>query len=157
MGALMMDDLAAALSWSGIDVTLSMFTISSKPISLPHLSINSAPHEVKTHELSVPAGIMNGLRLFEHDLIWPAVPDGLAGIVTRCLSVSLEQGALVAWFALEGSFSFDYLLHPDVAHQIYAVAASGTISLALADDIRHSQSWKHLLSGLRGQLQLADG
>ena len=143
-----MDRFAAAVAWSGTDVTLSMFVVSPEA-ALPALDlpeVRSAPERIRTYELEDEEGVLHGRHVHEYDLVWDALPGDVEEIVTASLRSALAQGAVVAWFAFEGSFDFRFLLHPDVASQVYAVAADHGVHLALDDDRRSSGEWRALLA-----------
>lgn len=145
-----MERLRAALTWSGTDVTLSMFVVTPHSATAPlDFSGAHAPARLRSYELDDEAGILRGRHLYEYDLVWTDFPPDLDKLVTDCLVSALSQGADIAWFGFEGSFDFEYLLHPEIASQVYAVAAGEAVRLALDDDYRASEDWRRLLAGLR--------
>lgn len=145
-----MERLRAALAWSGTDVTLSMFAVTPHSAPPPlNLSGGREPTRVRWYELDDDAGVLRGRHLYEYDLVWMDFPPGLDTLVTDCLVSALSQGADIAWFGFEGSFDFEYLLHPDIASQVYAVATGEAVRLALEDDYRASGDWARLLAGFR--------
>ena len=145
-----MEDLRAALSWSGTSSTISLFLVSSLA-SAPQFDLSVLPGTPRLHayDLDDDARVLGGLHLYEYDLVWDDLPPDLEGAVQATLEWSLRAGALLAWCAFEGSFDFEYLLHPDVATQVYGVAAGEAVRLALDDDFRASEDWKRLLIDLR--------
>lgn len=149
-----MKRLLAAVSWSGIDVTLSMFVISSRSempqFEPPELEIG--PDDLRRYELHDEAGALGGRHVYEYDLVWKELPDDLVTVLTAGLLAALREGAGVAWFGFEGSFDFEYLLHPDVASQIYAVANPDVIRLALDDEYRCSSAWRDFLAEIRERM-----
>ena len=148
-----MDRLRSAVAWSGSDVTLSMFVISSHAAAPPvELQNRCIPDRLRTYELDDEADVLGGQHLHEYDFVWKDLPSGLDEIVTACLTSALRDDAVVAWFGFEGSFDFRFLLHPDIAGQIYAVAADETVKLAFGDEYRSSDEWRRLLAELRGLL-----
>lgn len=148
-----MDRLHAALAWSGSDVTMSMFVITSAA-ETPLLDPKTVPaaEVVRTYDLDDEAGVLRGRRVYEYDLVWRTLPEDIALIVEAWLLAALEHGVVIAWFGLEGSFDFGHILSPDIASQVYAVAAGEAVRLALDDEYRLSQDWARLLDDLRVQL-----
>ncbi len=145
-----MQRLRAALAWSGTDVTLSMF-VATPQSAIPPLDLSSgrAPTQVRSYKLDDDAGILRGRHLYEYDLVWTDFPPDLETLISDCLVSALSRGADIAWFGFEGSFDFEYLLHPDIASQVYAVGAGEAVRIALEDDYRASEDWARLLAGLR--------
>lgn len=129
---------------------LSLFVVSPSA-AVPPLDVGDRPdlHALRTYELEDVIGVIGGQHLYEYDLVWKDFPPDLERIVTESLVAALQQGATVAWFAFEGSFSFEYLLHPNIANDIYAVAAGDDVWLAVDDDYRSCGDWQRLLTELR--------
>jgi len=148
-----MDRLRAALTWSGTDVTLSMFVVSPHP-TVPPLEPGSdyQPDQLRTYELEDERGLLAGRHVYEYDLGWKDWPADLDQVVTDSLVSALREGAVVAWFGFEGSFDFEHVLHPDIASQVYAVAAGEAVRLALDDEYRLSTEWERLLAELRDRV-----
>lgn len=145
-----MDRLRAALSWSGTSATVSLFVVTPRgPAPEFELAVLPANPRLESFDLDDDAGVLGGLHMYEYDLVWSDLPSDLEGAIQASLEWALRTGALLAWCAFEGSFDFDYLLHPDVAEQVYGVAAGEAIRLALDDDFRSSEQWKRLLLDLR--------
>src|SRR6266545_8164287 len=112
---LVMDRLRAALAWSGTDVTMSMFVVTSDA-DTPQLNPRyvSAPDLVRTYELEDAAGVLRSWRAYEYDLVWREMPESITDIVEAWLVSALAQGVVVAWFGLEGSFDFEHILSQDI-------------------------------------------
>ncbi len=91
-------------------------------------------------------------HVYEYDLTWSEVPDDLEEVVTTCLAMAEADGAPVAWFGFEGSFHFDYLFHPEIADQVYAVFEGGSVRLALDDEVRASPEWRELIGEVRNRV-----
>lgn len=146
----MTDRCRAAIAWSGTEVTVSAFVVfpgaSIPPLELRHVP---RPVRVRTYELEDEARVLGGRDVVEYDLVWDAEPPELARVVRAVLVSAVEAGAVLAWCAFEGSCSFDHVLRPDIANQVYGVAAGDTVWLALDDERRHSEDWRRLLSELR--------
>lgn len=147
----MMSRLLAALTWSGTDATMSMFAIFRKPVAFAHAStnLNSAPERWRAYEMSDEAGILGGRYCYEYDLTWEKLPHDIEGIVREYLQAVLGAGAVVAWFGFEGSFDFEYILHPAVADQIYGAAGFDMLRLALHDEVRAGLEWRNFVDRLR--------
>jgi len=145
-----MEDFRAALSWSGTSAMVSLFMLSSRDPA-PQFDPSALPGtpRLQVYELDDESRVLGGLRVYEYDLIWAELPSDLEGAVQTVLEWSLAAGAPLAWCAFEASLDFEYLLHPDVATQVYAVAAGEAVRLALDDGFRASEEWKHLLVDLR--------
>jgi len=110
------------------------------------------PEQLRTYTLDGEAGTLGTWHVYEYDLVWKELPRDLDRAVTQSLLSALKHGAIIAWFAFEGSFDFDHLLHPDVASQVYAVAAGEVVQLALDDDYRLGDDWRNLLAELRTRI-----
>src|SRR5688572_16715091 len=119
----MRNRLSAAIAWSGTDVTLSMFVLFKQSVrtAFPPLDVPVSPEQTRRYELEDGSNVLRGGRVCEYDLVWKQLPADLEGIVTSYLVAAIRQGADAAWFAFEGSFNYEYLLHPEVASQTYAV------------------------------------
>jgi len=145
-----MDRLRTALSWSGTSATVSLFVISPRE-QAPEFDVAGLPGHprLQSYDIDDEVGALGGMHLYEYDLVWPELPADLQGAVQGSLEWSLRTDSLLAWCAFEGSFDFEYLLHPDVATQVYGVAAGEAIRLALDDDFRASDEWQQLLADLR--------
>ena len=146
----MIDRLRSAVCWSGTDVTLSMFLVSRTPEvpALTPLGMSTAGR-LRAYELEDETGVLGGLHVYEFDFVFQEFPPDLDHFVTESLVAALKEGALVAWFGFEGSFDFEYLLHPEIARQVYAIAIGEVLRLALEDEYRSSPDWQQLLSRLR--------
>lgn len=104
-----------------------------------------APSQVKVYDLTADEDYLPGRHVFEYDLIFDAVPEELAAYLEACLYRACE-GAVVAWLAFEGSFSYDYLLAPEVAGQVYGVCTPGApAELALEEEVLASERWRKIL------------
>lgn len=147
------DRFLSALSWSGTDIMASMFVISSKSEIPPfEPDLRTIPNQVKIYELDDELRLLGGRHVYEYDIVWVQVPDDLEEIVTACLVDALRQGAIVAWFAFEGSFDFEYILHPDMAKHVYAVAADDGVKVAVDDEYRLSDDWRQFLGELHDRV-----
>jgi hypothetical protein len=145
-----MNRLGAALCWSGSTATVSMFVVttqSAPPALDPAVFGESA--RVDIFELVDERGSLKGKRVYEYDVVWVELPLDLEARLRSGLDWALQLGASIAWYGFEGSFDFDYLLHPSVADQVYGVAAGEAVRLALDDATRLSTEWQELLGGLR--------
>lgn len=147
-----MKRLKNALAWNGTNVTMSMFIISPDR-EPPPLALGSLiPRTVKTYELSDEDNVVGSHNLFEYDLIWDELPEPIEGIVTTAIKDAIRKGAILAWFGFEGSFDFHYILHPEIARQVYAVANPESVWLAIDDDVRSGLRWQQTLAELRAKL-----
>lgn len=143
------DRFLSAIAWSGTEIMMSMFVISSNAEIPPFgPDLRTIPNHVRTYELDDELRLLGGRHVYEYDIVWEQVPGDFEEIVTACLVDARRQGAIVAWFAFEGSFDLEYILHPDIAKHIYAVAAGDGVELAVDDDYRLSDDWRQLLGGL---------
>lgn len=151
MGLTMSAFYQDAVAWSGTDATLSMFVISSEPVTAEFAASLAAqpPHHINIYDLEDEAGVLGERHIREFDLVWGELPDHLEQIVSACLQGVMSAGSEVAWFGFEGSFDYDHLLHPDIADQIYAIGASGELWIAMEDEKRRSKEWRSLLAVLR--------
>jgi hypothetical protein len=96
--------------------------------------------------------------LIEFDYYYQAIPEPLVEELSALLVRAVSNGAEIAWFGLEGSFDFRYLLDAQVAPQIYGVATSkGEMHIALDDELRVSAQWADVLVRIRGQVPTQTG
>jgi hypothetical protein len=139
--------MRSAVSWSGTDVVLAMFVVSPRLAApAPHHPLTHPPDRVRVYELEDVRGVLGEHRhLYEYDFVWREFPPGVDDLVSDYLVSALEDGAVIALFGFEGSFDFEYLLHPDVASQIYAVASNEGLHLAIDDEHRLSDEWRDVL------------
>jgi len=94
--------------------------------------------------------------VIEYDAIFASVPDRFAEYVAGCLSEAVNAGALVAWFAFEGSFHFDNLLTPEICSQVYGVGDRAGIALVTAADQLASVGWAQRVAVAREHLPQTD-
>lgn len=125
-----MPTLDEMVAWSGSGAVLSLFVVvqSTAEHQPTMCAAGYVPNDVAQYEMESDGGTA-GLRIFEHDAHFDAVPANLSAYLAACLEEALDCGALVAWFGFEGSFHFDHLLTPDIAEQVYGVADSSGIGL----------------------------
>jgi hypothetical protein len=147
-----MDVFRSAVSWSGSDVTMSMFVVSSRSAAPPLDSGELGADQIRTYELEDDDRRLSGRHVYEYDLTWKHFPPHPERVIFDSLVSALRHGAVVAWFGFEGSFDYDYLLHPEIARQLYAVAAGEAVRLALDDDFRAGEDWRQLLAELRSRV-----
>ena len=148
-----MTALAAAISWGGTNVVLSLFvvwpTAERRAVAPPALA---HPAEVRTYDLDDDGGYLGSKSVTEIDVVFRVVPPDLDQLVQAWLASSMAAGATVAWFAFEGSFHFEHLLTADVADQVYAVADAHSVALATDDDHRATAGWAARLAVFRRAL-----
>lgn len=149
-----MKRLIEAVSWSGTEVTLSMFGGPRRDAADSHLGRPRAAAPARAHVRPPRRGGRH--RGWDRPRARPHVdgtlPDDLPGIVRRCIEAALSQGSPAVWFGFEGSFDFDHLLSRDIAEQIYAVGSADGVELALADEHRGSERWRERLDAVRQYL-----
>jgi hypothetical protein len=139
--------VAEALTWDGVRCVISVFVVTTAKAALQadFRDGEIAPSQVKVYDLTADEDYLPGRHVFEYDLIFDTVPEELEAYLEACLHRACE-GAVVAWLAFEGSFSYDYLLAPEVADQIYGVCTPGTrAELALEEDVLASEQWRKIL------------
>jgi len=139
-----MGTVTDALSWSGSGATLSLFVVADRQPAPPlELSWREfQPTQVRTYNLDDTAALLGERYVFEYDATFGALPAPLSGYLDACLREAMHHGAEVAWFGFEGSFDFAYLLAPQIAPQIYGLADSQGVELALEDDVLMSEAWR---------------
>lgn len=149
-----MTGLAEMVEWGGGGrVLLSLFVVmpaAAEPVwSMSVCGVT--PAEVREYRLEPPVEDA-AFAVFEVDARFCSVPDPLVGYVAGCLSMALANGALVAWFGFEGSFSFDHLLTADVASQVYGVGDGSGLGLVAHSDQLGSEDWIHRVAVARRYL-----
>lgn len=151
-----MNRLLAALAWSGRDTMLSLFVLfpRDEPTSLSRPVGVSSPTTVRTYALEDLDARMPSVTCVEYDLTYSDPPPDLALVVRCWLQAAISAGALVAWFAFEGSFDFKHVLTPEIADQVYAVATPDGNQLALADEHREGPDWVASLEAVRRHSRL---
>ncbi len=142
-----MEEIAEALTWDGVRCVISVFVVTTAEAA-PQVNFRDGevtPSQVKVYDLTADEDYLPGRHVFEYDLIFDAVPEELEAYLEVCLRRACE-GAVVAWLAFEGSFSYDYLLAPEVAGQIYGICAPGArAELALEGEVLASERWRETL------------
>jgi hypothetical protein len=138
-----MSQLLAALAWSGRGTMLSLFVAfpHGGPSSVLRPDVTPLPSAVRFYELEHFNNSLPGLAWVEFDLVYEEPPSNLATIITAWLQAALAAGAHLAWFAFEGSFDFEHILTADIADQVFAIATSDGVELALADEHREGAAW----------------
>jgi hypothetical protein len=145
--------LGAALSWSGFEVTLSLFVVwAGDKSELVPPSTSTTPRLVRGYDLVDEGGLLDGRATSEFDLVFDSAPADLNQVVEAWLTTAIRAGGLLAWFGFEGSFSFEHLLTADVADQVYGIAAPDLIALATDDSHRMSDGWATELAAARRML-----
>jgi hypothetical protein len=135
--------LAQALSWSGKDVTMSLFVVAHgdpAPAVQPP-SDSTRPLRTRQYRLVDDAARLDGRSVCEIDLVFDEVPVDLEGVVRGWLRAAVAAGGIVAWFGFEGSFDFEHVLTDDTASQVFAFADRQSEHLAIDDRYRDSQAW----------------
>ncbi|MEZ4373140.1 MAG: hypothetical protein R3B07_20120 [Polyangiaceae bacterium] len=95
-------------------------------------------------------GVLQGLDVMNWDLTFPTVPEPLEDNLRAWLRWALENGAKVAWFGTEGTFSFDYLLSQVLGRHNYGV---GRQPDRIELESEHSdQEWREILGGAQAEL-----
>lgn len=133
-----------ALTWSGSDAMLSMFIVirGQEAPSLEMATERSTPTRVNRFWMEDELGILcGGCAVFEYDAEFADVPDDLEAYLEVCLREAIGHGAIVAWFAFEGSFHFEHLLTPEIAGQVYAVADNAGIAITNDAQLK-SEGWR---------------
>lgn len=142
------------VSWSGVDVTLSMFVVfpSSHVVSLAPPPGAQTPDHVKVYPLMDDGNLLAGREVVEYDVVFLDMPRDPESVVSAWLEASLEAGAEFSWFAYEGTFRYTEILTEYVAPRMYAVAAAGIVAIAVDDDVRDSAQWVDQITPLRRRL-----
>jgi hypothetical protein len=138
-----MSRLVEAITWLGPDAVLCLFVVGEAAVvsQAPVVTGAEAPRAVKSYYLEDPDECLGGRVVYEHDLVFSAVPGNLESVVRSWLDAAVDAGAEVAWFAFEGSFHLDHLLTRDIADQVYGVADAGGLATALDDSRREGDIW----------------
>lgn len=148
--------IAEAITWDGRGATLLLFVVAAAdaPAMRP-VNAGWLPREMRTYDLEDAEGLLGGRVVREFDLRYDTVPEPLGDCVTSWLRAAVDAGAELAWFAFEGSFHFDDLLTPDIAEQVFGVAAdTGEIAIAIDDDYRTGPDWVAVLERFRTRARL---
>jgi hypothetical protein len=143
-----------ALLWSGSGATLSLFLITKSEL-VPRLELSwkeYRPTRVRTYSLEDAAGLLGGRRVIEYDAVFDTLPPDLDRYLTSCLCEAMSHGAEAAWFGFEGSFDFEYLLAPEIAPQIYALADSAGVAVAVEGDVLGSDAWRERVGEARNRI-----
>lgn len=141
------------LLWNGVDAMLSLFVLTE--VSLDGSMFREArdgiaPREVRFYELEDDTGLLEHHHLFEYDFVFARVPSSLEPVLRKLFRrTESVVRPVVAWFGFEGTFNFEYLLHPDTASHIYAIAYRGTVAVALEDDVLLGKEWMRTVSQIR--------
>ncbi|TCC48815.1 hypothetical protein E0H75_19780 [Kribbella capetownensis] len=149
-----MNQLLEGIGWLPSKVILSLFVVGADDVvRRPPGSVNLVnPIEVKSYCMEDPDRELGDRAVYEHDLIFDAVPDALETVVTGWLGAAVDAGAEVAWFGFEGSFHFDNLLTGGVAGELYGVADVSGVVTALDDERRNNEAWTRQVEDFRMRL-----
>jgi hypothetical protein len=117
-------DLAGPLTWLPSTAAVTLFVVMESRVAPPLSMANTSaqPDKVTIFPLEDELGVMGDRRVFSYDATFAEVPRALRDYLLACLDEARGLGAIVAWCAVEGSFHFEHLLTPDIAHMVYAVA-----------------------------------
>ena len=153
----MMGTIRDAITWSGSDAMLSVFVVTAAraPLQLDWSVAKPPPIRVRTYPMEDVEGVLGDRTVHEHDAVFTDVPDELEAVLESLSTKAIEDGASAVWLGFEGSFSFDFLLSPEIAAQIYAVADADGVAVARDVDLR-SDAWATRVAQARRRL-LADG
>ena len=149
-----MGTVTDALLWSGSGATLSLFLITKSEV-VPRLELSWKEHRptrIRTYSLEDAAGVLGGRRAIEYDAMFDQLPPDLDRYLSSCLYEAMSYGAEAAWFGFEGSFDFEYLLAPEIATQIYALADSAGVAIAVEGDVLGSDAWRERVVGARNRI-----
>ncbi|TQL04597.1 hypothetical protein FBY24_3718 [Cellulomonas sp. SLBN-39] len=141
-----------AVSWSGRGVTLILFAVfpaDASIASLERVGGQVQPRDVRRYRLDDVDRRLGGRQCYEWDLAFDAVPSDAEGLVSAWLAAALDAGAEFAWFAFEGSFSFNHILTVDVADQVFAVGGSAGIDVAIDDRAQVAAGWVATITAVR--------
>lgn len=136
-----MTRFADAVAWAGSESVLNIFLLGG-PVMVSVPADLTQPASVEMYPLerdSDDEDLWPPCR--EVDLTYPTLPHDVEQILTRVTGAAVAGGAVVAWAAFEGSFSFDHLLTADIANQVYAVADTRGAAVAVDDQARASAAW----------------
>lgn len=149
-----MGTVTDALLWSGSGATLSLFLIAKSEL-VPQLELSwkeYRPTRVRTYSLEDAAGVLGGRRVIEYDAVFDKLPPDLDRYLTCCLHEAMSHSAEAAWFGFEGSFDFECLLAPEIAPQIYALADSEGVAVAVEGDVLGSDAWRERVVEARNRI-----
>lgn len=151
-----MSRFAAAVAWSGRDVTFCLFVVFPRGLTekAPIALAASGSYDVREYELEDIDHHLGGRRCREYDLVFRQMPVDIEAVVMGGIAKALAGGAEFAWFGFEGSFDFHHILTKDVVDQIYAVGTGDEIQLALDDAYRGGPGWAARVQALRVRLLL---
>lgn len=150
-----MSKVGDGVAWMGTDVMLSMFVVlpHGRRMSMPRAADTTPPPFVHpAYPLEDELGLLDGHDVVEFDFVFDTLPNDFAGFLERRLMEAVAAGAVVAWFAFEGTFRFDYLLVDQLAPHIYAVADRNGVELAIEDDVLISERWRDRIRAARACL-----
>lgn len=153
-------DLDAELSRGPGEIVLSLFGFfrASQGQPPPLVPIDPAAR-VRTYKLEDPILRHPNLNCFEYDLVFDVLPSPVEQVATTWILAALAAGSTAAWFAFEGSFSFDDILTAEGADQVYAVGDSAMTATAGSAMFRASASWRRTVSevAVRNGLRIDSG
>lgn len=136
----------AISSWSGAEITLSMFAVfGTDPKSELSFVLDPVPIAIRKYLLEDDVGFLKGRVVWEYDFVFAKMPENLEKVLRESLETARAGGAHVAWFGFEGSFDYEFLLTPEIASQIYAIVDETGVRIA-SDDMLWSEDWKNRLA-----------
>lgn len=149
--------IAQAIAWSGgSTIVLSLFVVwDGAAEGTLELSVDPPPLTVKRYPMEEDEPSARPERVIvEYDLVYPMLPPSYGQIIGQCFDRVRAAGAYVAWFAFEGSFSFDRLLTGSCANQVYALCDSAGVAVA-TDETLNSPEWQQRVAQAGRELRPA--
>jgi len=142
---IVVSEFTEAIAWDGVEATAIVFLIhpEGQKVEPSVPAALTQPKKIRFFALEEDENerILGDRVCSEYSFVYDDVPSDVDGVIRGVLQDALDGGAQVAWAAFEGSFSFDHLLTSDIAEQVYAVADSSGVHLAIDDEVRSSADW----------------
>ncbi|MFD8994021.1 hypothetical protein [Streptomyces abikoensis] len=153
-----MSGVLESLWWDGSSAMVSLFLVTEVDAA-PNLDFRigqNVPKRVRLYMLQDDEGVLEGLNVFEYDLVFENLPPDTHAYLEELLRRACIDSRL-AWLGLEGSFHFDFLLADSVADQIYGVCSCDEEPVVMLDDRELAGvAWRRTLGRYREFLRLSN-
>lgn len=152
-----MSRVTDSIQWDGAYCSFELYALFDavpKEYVSFDLRSNGLSKPVTSFQLEDEFDVLGNRALVLYDIVLETMPNSLDMFLKRSSDPVIEKGALGCWFALGAEFSFEFLLTPEVADEIYFLRSKDEIAVALDDAELRSDEWKQCVALFRARMRL---